>query len=124
MGRLLAVVASVGVLVSVGLQAQQSALRVAGKWEVTVGGQPPRILELTLEGSVVKGTITKAGSTDTLPVTGEHRKFELTFWTPEKEEVFGVMVREGSPVQGTYVHCIKDQCWKSAVTMKRPANAR
>ena len=123
MSRLLAVVAFAGVLISVGLQAQ-SALPVAGKWEVIVGIQPTRILELTLDGTTVKGTITKARSTETLPVTGEHRKFELTFWTPEKEEFFGVMVREGSPVQGTYVHCIKDQCWKSGVTMKRPANSR
>ena len=122
MGRLLAVVASVGVLVSVGLQARQSALPVAGKWEVTVSGQPTRILELTVDGTAVKGTITRAGSADTLPVSGEHKKSELTFWTPEKEEFFGVMVREGSPVQGTYVHCIKDQCRKSGVTMKRPAN--
>ena len=124
MRRLLPVVASLVVLASVGLQARQSAQSVAGKWEVTVGGQPPRILELTLEGTAVKGTISKAGSTDTLPVIGEHRKFELTFWTPEKEEFFGVMVREGSPVQGTYVHCINDQCSKSAVTMKRPASTR
>ena len=122
MGRLLGVVASAGVLVSMGLQAQQSALPVAGKWDVTVGNQPTRILELVLEGTAVKGTLTKAGSTDTLPVTGEYKKFDLTFWTPEKEEFFGVMVREGSPVQGTYVHCIKEQCWKSGVTMKRPAS--
>lgn len=123
MGRLNVIVASVGIVVSVGLQAQ-SALPVSGKWEVIVGIQPTRILELTLDGTAVKGTITKPRSTDTLPVTGEHRKFELTFWTPEKEEFFGVMVREGSPVQGTYVHCIKDQCWKSGVTMKRPTNSR
>ena len=124
MRRLLAVVAAVGVLVSVGLQARQSALPVAGEWEVSVGGQPIRILKLTLDGTAVKGTITKAGSTDTLPVTGEHKKFELTFWTPRQEEFFGVMVREGSPVQGTYVHCIKEQCSKSGVTMRRPANAK
>ena len=121
MGRFLAIVASIGVVVMVSLQAQQPASRVAGKWEVTVDRQPVRIVDLTVDGTVVKGTITKFGSTDTLPVTGEHKRFELTFWTPGEEESFGVMVREGYPVQGTYVWCIKDQCSKSGVTMKRPA---
>lgn len=125
MSRLIAaIVASVGTLVSVGLQAQQTALPVAGKWEVTVDRQPTRTLELTVDGTTVNGTLTKPGSSDTVAVTGEVKKVELIFWTPEKEEFIGVIIREGSPVQGTYVYCppgrSQANCAKSAVTMKRP----
>ena len=109
------------VLVTVGLQAQQTLPSVAGKWEVSIDRRPLRIAELSVDGSAVKGTITKDGSTDTLPVSGELKKVELIFWTPNKEETFGVIVREGEPVQGTYVHCVKNVCTKAGVTMKRPA---
>lgn len=123
MGRLIALAASIGVLVAVGLAAQQPASIVAGKWEVTVDRQPTRTVELTVDGTAVAGTLTKAGSTATVGVTGEFKKVELTFWTPEKpepEEFFGVVVRDGV-AQGTYVHCVKGVCSKSGVTMKRPA---
>jgi hypothetical protein len=96
MGRLFAVVASVGVLAA-GLSAQQRASAVAGKWEVTVTGQAKRL--------------------------AEYKNVNLSFWTAAKEEFFGVMVREGAPVQGTYVHCVGDQCSKSGVTMRRPTKA-
>ena len=83
-----------------------------------------RTVELAIEGTTVKGTLTKYGSTETVAVTGEHKTIELTFWTAEKEEFFGVMVREGFPVEGTYVYCPPGRsqayCTKSGVTMKRP----
>jgi hypothetical protein len=108
--RLAALFASAGIVASAGLGAQQT-VAVAGKWEVFIDRQPTRTLELTLDGTAVKGTLTKTGSTDTVAVTGEMKKVELTFWTPEKEEFFGVVVREGAPVQGTYVHCIGTFRW-------------
>jgi hypothetical protein len=108
------------VLITVSLQAQRPASAVAGKWEVTVDRQSTRTVELTVDGTVVKGTLTTAGSTNTVAVTGEYKKAELTFWTPEKVEFFGVVVREGAAVQGTYVHCVNGVCTKSGVTMKRP----
>lgn len=120
MERCLAIVASIGMLAVIGLEAQQPASAVAGKWEVTVDRQPTRTLELAVDGTAVKGTLTKAGSTDTVTVTGEYKRVELTFWTPAKEESFGVIVREGTPVQGTYVYCVDGVCTKSGVTMKRP----
>ena len=119
-GRIAVLVTSVGLLVSAGVQARQSSIPLAGKWEVIVDGQPTRIVDLAINGAAVKGTLTKAGSTDTLPVTGEYKQFDLTFWTPGKEEFFGVVIREGAPIQGTYVHCIDGKCTKSAVTLKRP----
>jgi hypothetical protein len=109
------------VLAAVSLQAQLPASAVAGKWDVFIDRQPARTLELTVDGSTVKGTLTKSGSTDTVAVTGEFKKAELTFWTPEQEEFFGVIVRDGSPVQGTYVYCRNGQCTKSGVNLKRPA---
>ena len=90
---------------------------------MTVDRQPTRTVELTVDGTAVAGTLTKAGSTATVQVTGEFQKVELTFWTPEKpepEEFFGVVVRDGV-AQGTYVHCVNGVCSKSGVTMKRPA---
>ena len=123
MGRLIATVASIGVWLAVGLGAQQTASVVAGKWEVTVERQPTRTVELTVNGTAVTGTLTKAGSTATVEVTGEFKKVDLTFRTPERpepEEFFGVVVRDGV-AQGTYVHCVKGVCSKSGVTMKRPA---
>jgi hypothetical protein len=121
MGRFLAIAIAAGIFVTVGLQAQQPASAVAGKWEVTVDRQPTRTLELALDGTAVKGTLTKAGSTDTVAVTGEYKKVELTFWTAGKEEFLGVVIREGTPVQGTYVYCVNGVCTKSGVTMNRPA---
>ena len=122
MGRLFAVVASVGVLAA-GLSAQQRASAVAGKWEVTVTGQAKRLVELTVKGTEVTGVITSATSDAMVEVTGEYKNVNLSFWTAAKEEFFGVMVREGAPVQGTYVHCVGDQCSKSGVTMRRPTKA-
>ena len=120
MGRLITIAASIGLLGTIGPLAQQPAAAVSGKWEVSVDRQPPRTVELTVDGTAVKGTLTKAGSTDTVIVAGEYKKVDLTFWTPEKEEFFGVVLREGAPVQGTYVYCTQGQCTKSGVTMRRP----
>jgi beta-galactosidase/beta-glucuronidase len=123
MGRVVAIAVSISVLVAVGLGAQQPASLVAGKWDVTVDRQTTRTVQLTVDGTAVAGTLTKAGSTATAEVTGVFKKVELTFWTPEKpepEEFFGVVVRDGV-AQGTYVHCVNGVCTKSAVTMKRAA---
>ena len=120
MGRVLAIVATAGLAAAVGLGAQQPSSSVAGKWDVMVDGQPARTLELKVEGAAVAGTLTSARNTTKVEVTGEFKKVELTFWTPAKEEFFGVVVREGEPVQGTYVHCVAGTCSKSGVTMTRP----
>ena len=125
--RIAAIALSLGVLVSVGLGAQQKAIPVAGKWEVSVDRRPMRIADLTVDGTTVEGTITKSNSTETVPVIGELKKVELIFWTTDKEETFGVITREGEPVQGTYMYCppgrSQSECAKSAVTMKRPAKS-
>jgi hypothetical protein len=126
MTRTRGIVGLVAVVLIVGLPAQQMAKPVVGKWEVSVDGQPMRIADLSLDGTAVKGTITKSGSAETVAVIGELRKVDLIFWTPEKEETFGVIVRDGEPVQGTHIYCPPGQprspsCSKRAVTMKRPA---
>ncbi len=125
MKRACVIIGLAAVLLTTALQAQQKPIPVAGKWEVNIDRRPIRIADLTVQGSVVKGTITKPNSTDTIAVTGELRAVELIFWTPEKEETFGVIAREGEPVQGTYMFCPagrpSGECAKSAVTMKRPA---
>ena len=67
MGRVIAIVGSLGVLAAVGLGAQQPASPVAGKWDVTVDRQPTRTLQLTVDGTAVAGTLTKAGATAPKP---------------------------------------------------------
>ena len=121
MTRFIPVVATLALLGAGALHSQQPASPAAGKWEVRVDGQPVRMVELTVNGTAVKGTLTRRDSKATVEVAGEFKKFDLTFATPAKDESFGVMVREGFPVEGTYVYCTGGQCSKSGVTLHRPA---
>ena len=116
------VVGALGLVASIGLAAQQPV--VAGKWEVKVDGQSARTAELVVQGTKVTGTITAWNSPEKLKVAGEFKKMSLTFSTPGDEESFGVVVREGEPVQGTYVYCTAGVCTKSGVTLQRPASKR
>ncbi len=111
-----------GLVAVVGLGAQQPASPAAGKWDVKVDGQPARTAVLTVQGTEVTGTITGRNSAIRLEVTGEFKKMSLTFATPGKEEFFGVVIREGEPVAGTYVYCVAGVCTKSGVTLQRPAS--
>lgn len=122
MSRVAGIVGVLGLVISASLAGQQPASRVAGKWDVTVDRQPTRRAELTVKGTEVTGTITARDSDAKLEITGVFKNISLTFATPGNEESFGVVVREGEPVQGTYVYCVGGVCTKSGVTLERPAS--
>ena len=120
MNRLISVIASIGILFAAVVEARQSPSTVAGKWDVTVTGQPTRTLELITEGEVVTGTLTKHGS-QLATVRGEFKHGNLILETQARDEFLTVVVR-GDGLMGTYVHepYIKDLCYKTGVTLKRP----
>jgi hypothetical protein len=108
-----------------GMSAQQAPPDVAGKWEVSVTGRPVRLLDLTLDGAEVAGTLTK-DSSEPAKVTGELKVqqwgFNLGFKTAESLPEFFTLVRDGAGWRGTYSYCNEDKtvCFKTGVKLKRP----
>jgi hypothetical protein len=119
--RLVALVFLAVVSLTAGLSAQRPAPVVAGKWEVSINGQPVRIVDLTVDAAAVTGTLTKDGS-EPLKVVGELKGNNLGFKTTELEEEFFALVPEGAGFHGTYSFCNKDKtiCFKKGVKLKRP----
>ena len=118
MRRLLSATAALSLLLMTGLTAQQSA--VAGRWDVSITGQPKRTLELTVAGTVVSGTMTVGSST--VRVTGEFGTGTLTFRTQVRDEYFTFGYRDGA-WQGTYVYSgsgSREESYKTGVTLSRP----
>jgi hypothetical protein len=105
-----------------GISAQRPTPGVAGKWEVSITGQPARLLDLTVDGTAVVGTLTKDRS-EPLKVAGELKGNNLGFKTTEieVEEEFFTLIPDGSGFHGTYSYCNKDKttCFKTGVKLKR-----
>jgi len=115
--RSLALTVALGLALVAGLVAQQVASPVSGKWDVNVTGQAKRSVDLTVEGTAVRGSL--ASGAETAEVTGEFRDGSLSFWTTRREEYFTVGLRDGV-WQGTYVDSRTQRAYKTGVTLSRP----
>jgi hypothetical protein len=118
MCRLLTLTAALSLVLMTAVTAQSSA--VAGRWDLAITGQAKRTLDLTVDGTVVSGTMT-AGA-NTARVTGEFGTGTLVLGTPARDEYFTFGYRDGA-WQGTYVYCgsgSPEECYKTGVTLSRP----
>jgi len=115
--RSLALTVALGLALVTGLVAQQVASPVSGKWDVNVTGQAKRSVDLTVEGTTVRGSLISGA--ETAAVTGQFRDGGLSFWTSGREEFFTVVLRDGV-WQGTYVDSRTQHAYKAGLTLSRP----
>ena len=109
-----------------GASAQQPQPAVAGRWEVSITGRTVRLLDLTVAGTTVTGTLTREGA-DATTVIGELRKdpnrsgWSLNF-APKADDEFFTVIPDGEGLHGTYVDKTgKPEKWsKMGVVLKRP----
>jgi hypothetical protein len=83
-----------------------------------ITGQVKRIVELTIDATVVRGSLTSG--TSTVAVKGEFKDGGLSFWTDGRQEFF-LLVFEDGAWRGTYVDSRTGRGDKTGVTLKRPS---